>query len=351
MQKSSQPNEHLPGLNGLRALAVVAVILSHMFFETKNIYVLKFFSGNWGVTLFFVISGFLITTLLLREFEAIGRVDIKSFYFRRAVRILPPAYFFLFSVFILTLLDVINVSPASLISAALFLKNLPIPGVPHEWHLGHFWSLAVEEQYYLMLPILLLIARKHLPIICLLMIMFSLVVTYSYFHLYKNNFSLRIVMALFISQVPLFIGTLFALWNFRDPDLKQRISPPLTILCICLSMFSLSSENNMLPNLLKPLFSAAFAGAAIFGVINTAGGILGWLLNNAASDFMGRISYGLYLWQQLFTHESIIRPSLLGGYALPLNALAILVCALGSYYTIEKPLLKMRARFRNRSLD
>ncbi len=350
MHESRQESQQLPGLNGLRALAVAAVIVSHVFFGRTDIYILRFLSGGWGVTLFFVISGFLITTLLLGEFRRLGKIDIQGFYLRRAVRILPPAYFFLFCVFILTASEVIDVSSASLLSALLFLKNLPIPGVPYDWHLGHFWSLAVEEQYYMMLPIILLVAGRYISTISLLMIILSLAATFLSFHVFKYSLSVKLVAAFTLHQVPLLIGTLFALLNARHPDVKQKISSPIVALCLGLSMLSLSTENMLLPNLVKPLFAALFAATAILGAINTADGILGWLLNNAVTDFIGRISYSLYLWQQLFTSESIIRTELDEIYTTPLNLLAILTFAVGSYYIIERPLFKVRRRLRNRSL-
>ena len=309
---------------------------------------MRLFSGNWGVTLFFVISGFLITTLLLSEFERFGRIDIRAFYLRRAIRILPPAYFFLFSVLVLNQFEVIEVAPLSLLSALLFLKNLPIPGVPHDWYLGHFWSLAVEEQYYLILPILLIIVRKQLSFVCIAFIFCSLLVTFIYFHIHKNSFSLRMMMAFVVHLVPLLVGTLFAILNTRYPLLKRKISSLIIVLCAILSMLSLSSAHNYIPSLVKPLFAATFAGIVILGAINTANGVLGWLLNNAASDFMGRISYSLYLWQQLFTNQSILNIDALAHYAIPLNILAILAFALGSYYLIEKPLFGIRGRLRHR---
>ncbi|MBN9612237.1 MAG: acyltransferase [Actinobacteria bacterium] len=148
-------------VQGLRAVAVILVVLEHVFAWPSG--------GFVGVDVFFVISGFLITGLLLREYETTGRISLRGFYARRARRILPAA------TLVLTVTVAVAVAlwfvPRALqtaidaLSAALFVSNWHFIGVNVDYLAGgaaispvqHFWSLSIEEQFYAMWPLLLLI--------------------------------------------------------------------------------------------------------------------------------------------------------------------------------------------------
>ena len=155
----TQPVPYLPGLDGLRALAVIAVIVYH-----GNPSWLR--GGFLGVEVFFVISGYLITMLLLSEHRRSGSVGLKNFWFRRARRLLPAVFTLLFVVSIVSVLfvrDELDRLKGDLVAALTYTMN---------WHLivgetsyfdqfdrppllRHLWSLAVEEQFYLLWPLLL----------------------------------------------------------------------------------------------------------------------------------------------------------------------------------------------------
>ena len=111
------------------------------------------YAGPLGVQIFFAISGYIITTLLLREFRQNGRISISAFYVRRAFRILPPLWLMLGATFLLTSLGYVFVDRKSFVLSGAFLCNLN----PNNcyWLVGHTWSLAVEEQFYLFWPLLL----------------------------------------------------------------------------------------------------------------------------------------------------------------------------------------------------
>ena len=147
----TRPDVTIPALDGFRALAIAIVLASHVGLEWL-------FPGQFGVTLFFFLSGYLITTLLRREVRRTGRIDFRAFYRRRAVRILPPLYITLAFFLLLSsagLLRPINIGwlPADL----LFVSNyLPFSGMP----IG-LWSLAVEEHFYLGFPLLLYLLLKR----------------------------------------------------------------------------------------------------------------------------------------------------------------------------------------------
>ena len=150
----------IPSLDGLRAVSVVFVLIGHLFggaFSYKSPAVwsvlLLVGNGNLGVNIFFGISGFLITRLLVKECARTGRIDLFGFYARRAFRIFPAFYFYLASILLLSAAGIFTFYPVTWFSAALYLRNYypPFEG-SGDWLTAHAWSLAVEEQFYLLWP-------------------------------------------------------------------------------------------------------------------------------------------------------------------------------------------------------
>lgn len=156
-----QPSDkfHLPSLDGMRAVAIILVFFSHAGWG-------HIVPGGLGVTAFFFLSGYLITTLLRREFSATNTINFKFFYLRRAYRILPPMYLVLFLILGLGLLGLApntaswsGVLAQSLQVTNYFLINAGEHGLVYGT--GTFWSLAVEEHFYLVFPLLLLFCLRR----------------------------------------------------------------------------------------------------------------------------------------------------------------------------------------------
>src|SRR6185437_11902421 len=143
--------KHLPSLDGLRGISIIMVIISHVLLGTvyKN-----YVEGAVGVGTFFVISGFLITTLLLKEKIKNGKISLKKFYIRRALRILPVAYLYLIVLKLLTFFLKFKVSTIGLLGAAFYVMNFST----YEWPYYHFWTLSIEEQFYIIFPIILVLS-------------------------------------------------------------------------------------------------------------------------------------------------------------------------------------------------
>ena len=114
--------------------------------------------GPFGVKVFFVISGYLITTLLIHEECEYGRISIKKFYIRRAFRIWPVAYAFILVAAVLAWMGVITLPVGNLIYASTFTMNHVLIG---SWWTGHLWSLAIEEQLYLVWPAIFFIGAQR----------------------------------------------------------------------------------------------------------------------------------------------------------------------------------------------
>ena len=151
MTEEIQEPKRLAQLDILRAIACILVIISHTP-APANPLMMALKRGGWiGVDLFFVLSGFLVTSLLFREYKRDGRVRAGRFAIRRALKIYPAFYFFLFVTTICIVLlanDLSNISPGKLLAEALFVQNY----LPSVW--GHTWSLAVEEHFYIAVIIL-----------------------------------------------------------------------------------------------------------------------------------------------------------------------------------------------------
>src|SRR5215831_4009764 len=152
---SSPHTNRIPGLDGLRAASILLVLLGHLA-GTRHFLRLSSFEllgdlGNLGVCVFFVISGFLITTLLLNEEALQQRIDLVSFYWRRACRILPAAGIYLVVVALLAAVTTsVRVSKFEWLHALTFTMNYQ---QNRDWLVGHLWSLSVEEQFYLVWPL------------------------------------------------------------------------------------------------------------------------------------------------------------------------------------------------------
>jgi peptidoglycan/LPS O-acetylase OafA/YrhL len=172
---------YLPTLDGWRAIAILAVIACHAsgsYFYPWGSYPSD--SGLWiasllgdkGVEIFFAISGFLICTRLLQEHHDTGRIGLKSFYLRRAFRILPPYFLYLVILASIAAAGVVQVAPIEWWSCGFFFRNyIPDLAPPFSgWYTGHFWSLSIEEHFYLFWPLMLVLcgnARARSAVVAL----------------------------------------------------------------------------------------------------------------------------------------------------------------------------------------
>ena len=147
--------KRIPSLDGLRAISITLVVLSHLV-KWKHISLDVIGSyGSLGVQFFFVLSGYLITNLLLREHERTSAISLKDFYIRRAFRIFPAAFVFLG---IVTILYWHQMRWYHVAAAALYVTNMDLT---RPWIFGHLWSLSIEEQFYLLWPFALKKWYKH----------------------------------------------------------------------------------------------------------------------------------------------------------------------------------------------
>jgi len=328
--------KRIPSLDGVRAVAIGLVIYWHLWLPTHLWLPSKprimFDWGTLGVYIFFVLSGYLITTMLLREFAATQSVSLKDFYTRRFFRIIPPLLFLLLGVEILDQFVPPLASVKALIFSLFFLRNYhPGPLV-----FQHLWSLSVEEQFYLMWPFLL--ARLSRRTVTRLLVTVIVIVPI-----------VRLIAVLSIGdkyvwhteQVGdgLAWGCLLALWQpqLRANRLYQRFSrswATLFLPCIIAAgIYYYPLSVNALIGKSAVFFCVALAIDLLILRCNSP---VGRLFNLPPVAWLGKLSYSLYLWQQIFL---IARPKLLGWF--PLNLVISLACAAVSYYLVEQPAIRL----------
>lgn len=350
-------------LDGLRALSISLVLGCHTFnawsrASTGHDYTgfwSNIFDGGLGVSVFFVISGFLITHLLLKELKKTGRIDLVNFYIRRTFRIWPAFFAYLGAVVVLRQLGIIPVGRRDLIAAALFVFNY----VPHvgSWWVGHSWSLSVEEQFYLVWPALLLLVgrRRGIGLAAVLLVMAAGFRWIELRHLpWTSMWITRMWETTHTRMDGLMCGGLLAL--LAD---SRRFGAILTrcfdwrlhwvaAVYLCCQWVLLG---HLLPLTTKMTIGSSIEAAAITLIVAWAIShpetIGGRFLNWGPLVHVGRISYSLYLWQQLFL--VFLNRSWTGIF--PLNLLCAFAMAEASHYLVEQPFLRLRERWFGRRLQ
>jgi peptidoglycan/LPS O-acetylase OafA/YrhL len=321
---------YVPSLDGLRAIAVCLVMCLHAHFQLGK-------NGGWGVTLFFALSGFLITTLLLEEFTKRKTVSLAAFYVRRTFRLFPLLYFLL--LFIL-LYAVFFAEPSNsriikqeIIPSAFYINNISWLWNSPSLILGHTWSLAVEEQFYLVWPVILITAIKFYTIRSIRFFVLVFIVVSIFI---KLLFPLSFYISFFNES--LFAGCYFALYRFekaKELNVSEFITITLIISFIIAGMFPVSFQAGIFQPVFD-LFIGAVTVLIIAGLLKNRSGISSSILSFKPFEFTGKISYGLYLWHlpmfRIFAWHSPLPPAM----SFCLKFLFTFLLATASYYLFEQ---------------
>jgi peptidoglycan/LPS O-acetylase OafA/YrhL len=349
-QIGSGKSRHIPTLDGWRALAILLVVAHHAgtaFYGESDYYSVSLTRfGTWGVPVFFGLSGVLITKLLLEEFDRTGRMSLKSFYIRRAFRILPPVFVYLAAVAALGQMA----SGMEAVSGVFFFRNY-LPNSLGGIYTGHLWSLAVEEHFYLIWPGLLVLVGVRRGLVAAGSLSLALALWNSadfHWHLYGRIFpgmtslgrsDLRLV-GLFCGCTMAFLLHLPATkdWLRRYYTLGAWILVALAF-PICL-VYQLYLTGFWLP-IIIPLL--------MVGTVLHPAWVISRVFDLKPVKWIGRISYSLYLWQQMFLIPSWEPKSFGVLQQWPFNILIVMICACASYYVIEKPLNRLGHRLAGRT--
>jgi peptidoglycan/LPS O-acetylase OafA/YrhL len=337
-----------PALDGLRAVAIAAVLLYHAGAILPG--------GTVGVDLFFVLSGFLITTLLLEQRNATGSISLRRFYRRRALRLLP-ALFGVLAAFLAISVAVAVVGNDSLrqevfgvLAGVGYFSNVAMMWEPSTQsmpgELRHLWSLAAEEQFYLVWPLVLaFILRSRVRLALLVVSVGVVLMTARQLHLYMDGASWeRMGFGVDTRNVSILVGCalalLLALPVRRSLESARWVAAPAAVCVVAFFFVDFGRELFAGPLVVFAICCAAL----ILGVLDGQSP-LARLLSVGPVVFVGRISYSLYLWHfPVFVVLGVNKPGVVPA-AVP--ALLITVaCAVASYYFIELPFLRRKRQRR-----
>ena len=342
---------YYPHLDGLRAVAVILVLLVHSGFFAFNI-------GWIGVPVFFVLSGFLITGILLDNRHS--EHYFSTFYLRRILRIFPIYYLVLFFLFAWGL--IMNYDVSQFFYYLFYLQSFTISAnqqpIFANGLMGHTWSLSVEEIFYLIWPaIVFMISRKNLGRTCFVLIAFSIA-----FKLYqvKSGTETMALLSVFGNLDCLMTGALLSLYLDKNnfPDLPVKLKLYFLTISLATLLLIISQYVNFdarLRLLFKILLSVSVSWFSFFLIMNliqsgAKAGFVSKILTNNSVLFLGKISYGIYLYH-VPVYEFI--SSFIFHYHIPLNpvmallikiSITILIAAI-SWRLIEKPILRLKNKW------
>jgi peptidoglycan/LPS O-acetylase OafA/YrhL len=324
-------------LDGWRTIAIALVIVAHGFW---NAYRPAQKMGALGVNLFFAISGYLICTLLLREQEQTGSISLKGFYTRRFFRILPPAVLYLLVTSLVAALGWITVK-ANEIPTALFTANY----FPDRlWFTAHFWSLGAEEHFYLVWPgLLLLFGRRRVCQIGLVLTAICVIYRpWAAVHLEGGALYQRTDMRIDAFVIPCVLAVLLRQEVWRQRAARWLNGWVLLLLLAGILAGSYAAEQVKELNTFNKLLQAVFLPLIVIAPVFRTSSWLAKVLNFKFMRWVGKLSYGIYLWQEMFLHDTSSTPQKL--LLFPLALVAILVCAWLSYTVVEVPLRNLGRR-------
>lgn len=301
VQVSAQKGSYYPALDGLRGLAIILVVLLHNFGYTSY-----FFFGWLGVDIFFVLSGFLITQIILRSVHEPG--FLRKFYIRRALRIAPVYYLTLFLCLI-----ILPLFRLGYIDISYFTKNqlwlwiygqnwLYIFDRPHGTNLLlHLWSLAVEEQFYLFWPVTILLVRKPKILLLIAAILLALVIC-TRLIIWANQIEGidYYLLCTFTRIDGICIGCILALIMQINPEWIRKYTLPfvLSFAAINLVFYYINKNRSFSLPYLAIIGYTSFAfvfGYLVYEITTKKSMIIDFLFNNRPMKFFGKISYGLYV--------------------------------------------------------
>ena len=318
------PNSSLayrPELDGIRGLAILAVLAQHANFPSTML------AGTIGVNVFFVLSGFLITSILIAEREATGRISIRNFYERRVRRLVPALVALLIAVGVLyAVLGKLDTYPGPFAVSMFYMADIAKAIGYDLGYVGHTWSLAVEEQFYVIWPALMIFMPRRFLVPTVVV-------------------GIAIAIGL---QLALIVGQDNILAMFR-PDVRMDsilwgcllalvpVRVPRAVPWLSLAGLLVLSVTVIWPYSLA--LSSLFGAGLVAGASHLRG-----ILANRFLVRVGTISYGLYLWQAI--PHGLLEPRTLGGNDVIASVMVIVISfalALASERWIERPFRHRRA--------
>jgi len=344
-------NQRIPSLDGLRAVSILLVVMGHTTNHCSLLSASTDFIHDYayvGVVIFFVISGFLITTLLLKEKVSNSCIDVRKFYMRRVLRIIPVSFLYITVVFLLNIFLSLGIETSAFWCALTYTVNFfDVPKL-----LGHLWSLSVEEQFYLFWPLIMRLPFRKIVFIALAIVLYapmSRVINYIF-----PVLKFATLHPFFKNADSLMIGCLLAMsreaWpNFWRPSfLKARFVRLGAVALILFIPFLDSIKGHHVGYLTTPFGATIISLSAAYliaSAITVKDNNTYKVLNHPVMVYIGILSYSIYIWQQLF----IFMPSTHWPYwagVFPINVVLLFLVSMASYYLWEKKFLGLKEIFK-----
>jgi peptidoglycan/LPS O-acetylase OafA/YrhL len=352
----------IPSLDGLRGIAILTVVLGHGAYALSALpSALITFGGNGqlGVSIFFVLSGYLIFNLSAREYEKTGGFNWKQFFFRRVLRIFPCFYFFIAVILLLKCFGALNLTVPMIFGAASFSLNYL-----HLWYhwnsgtdyfvIGHYWTLCLEEQFYLTWPILMLLfARRQLrSVLLIIMVLAPIFRIATYFLMPGSRGQMAMMFHTGFDSIAagVLLGELmlqprYKAW-LQNVAGRRLILGSAVVFPLIVSPLLAEHLRGGYSNLIGKSLDLVCICIVITAAVSFPGTFLFRFLNWRPLVFLGILSYSLYVWNNLFLNS--------GGHWLvnrfPLNFLCALGMALASHFLVERPFLKLKDRLHKSTL-
>lgn len=353
---------HIPSLDGMRAISIALVIFAHAastrlapaFLDRPAFTSL----GNVGVRFFFVISGFLITTLLLRDIDRYGGIRIKTFYVRRALRILPAALVYIGVIWLFYLGGFIELNYhhlsetyastaiPDLIHVLTFTANYQLD---YNWYFNHQWSLSVEEQFYFLWPFALYFfgVRYGLRgvIATILIVPF---VRLGMFLMDRPDLALSREFQAVCDSLAMGCLTAITYNHLMGYPFVQKLTrwPAIPIGGVCIAIgYGAAYLSRPLAYIAGQTLANIGIVLLLLHVITHPQGLAGRVLNTRPLIALGVLSYSLYLWQEPFLYFR----GTSWFTAFPQNIALAFAAASASYFLVERPFLALKERLGRRS--
>lgn len=349
---STVSTNRIPSLDGLRTMSIILVIVSHVCF-------LLHFSGAYnvgdlGVRVFFVISGFLITGLLVKECDKTGSINLLRFYFRRTLRIFPAYYFFLIIFVLLAVFGKADISARQFLPVFTYTSNYIFPG---NWNLDHAWSLSVEEQFYLIYPgFLLLFGRRRMEWLLAATLVVCPILRFVDHRLFIDIHPIWMTKGFHANLDTLAIGCLLALkhralheigWYRRLLDSRWMYLTPLLLIVVNGQIDYTGQDLGLLFSVNNILIAVVIDWA-----VTHHASVAGRVLNSRPFVFVGMMSYSIYLWQQPFLLDlgAVIDRFVHAEnsdthFSFPYGLVGFIGFCCLSYFVIERFSLRLRQKY------
>jgi peptidoglycan/LPS O-acetylase OafA/YrhL len=365
------PSGYIPTLDGWRAVAILLVMISHALHSyardlPAESWLDHVSTGTHGVNLFFGISGLLITSRLVDEWNRHGRISLRGFYVRRVFRILPAALLVLVCVGALGMAGLLPVARSELVASLFFYRNyLPALLAPDGtgFFTAHYWSLAVEEHFYLVWPLLVFaLSRRGIVRACLAGIVSALALRIVLTVAGVDELSISVLTPCRLDS--LCVGGLLAALcrgeQGAEPVVARANALALAsgsaILAVSLWCVATHSGVAVLKTIRGSLFAVFFGALALIS-ISPGASAMARLFRTRILRFFGKYSYGLYVYHGLATWYLLERgvreriDALVGNHSLAivataaLGSAASLLVAIASYELFEKRFLSLKRFF------